>query len=367
MKGMIRGGVVVLMIVTVFSVFVIGCSDGDLGKIEDEIEQQEEVLPMVDPSKNAECNDDAHFDIDTGNCICDDGYHDENNVCVINECNDDLDCDDDIACNGAETCVNSTCHEEVPVECGEFGYCTEPTGDCNCQVGYLWDDDAQDCTEQETLANFNDLALEPESFWNGSDASGDFTSGSVTFNNNYNDAWGTWDGFAYSNITDTETPGLGNQYSAMTGGIANPTTYALSYYSAWALEHPTATINDAGEGVTLDGVYITNTVYTYYSMRDGDEFAKKFGGETGDDPDWFLLTISGIDNAGVLTGVVEFYLADHRSDDNDQDYIIDEWTWVDLSSLGKVLKLEFELNSSDVGDWGINTPTYFALDSMTKL
>ncbi|MGD8501571.1 MAG: hypothetical protein PVJ86_13040, partial [Phycisphaerales bacterium] len=52
-----------------------------------------------------------------------------------------------------------------------------------------------------TVATFEDLDLPPESYWNGSDGSGGFTSGSAHFNNHYDPAWGSWDGFSYSNIT----------------------------------------------------------------------------------------------------------------------------------------------------------------------
>jgi len=91
---------------------------------------------------------------------------------------------------------------------------------------------------------------------------------------------------------------------------------------------------------------------------------KKFGGATGDDPDWFLLTITGKDSSDAVTGTVDFYLADYRFDDNSLDYIVDEWTWVDLTSLGGATKLEFDLDSSDVGTWGMNTPAYFAMDDL---
>ncbi|MFP5471550.1 MAG: DUF4465 domain-containing protein, partial [Bacteroidia bacterium] len=64
-------------------------------------------------------------------------------------------------------------------------------------------------------------------------------------------------------------------------------------------------------------------------------------------------------------GTVEFYLADYRFSDNSQDYIVDDWTLVDLSSLGNVSKLKFMLNSSDVGAWGMNTPAFFVLDELT--
>jgi hypothetical protein len=61
---------------------------------------------------------------------------------------------------------------------------------------------------------------------------------------------------------------------------------------------------------------------------------------------------------------VDFYLADYRFTDNSEDYIVDEWTWVDLSSLGAVDSLSFTLTSSDVGQFGMNTPAYFCMDNV---
>ena len=276
-------------------------------------------------------------------------------------------CDDGLACTGNDSCDGSGNCSGERIACEENEYCAEPDAECECRVGYAREEVAGDCEEQDILADMDDLALGAESFWNGSDGSGDFTSGSVTFNNNYDDTYGSWDGFSYSNITDTETPGWVNQYSAMTGGYANPSTYAVAFYSAWAAEKPTAAINDAGDGVVLAGAYVTNAVYAYYSMRDGDEFAKKFGGESGDDPDWFLLTISGVTSTGKRTrNSVEFYLADYRFVNNGDDYIVADWSWVELDSLGPVTALEFELSSSDVGEWGMNTPGYFAIDSIVR-
>jgi len=109
---------------------------------------------------------------------------------------------------------------------------------------------------------------------------------------------------------------------------------------------------------------VTNNNYTYYSMLNGDDWAKKFGGSSGDDEDWFALTVTGKDASESIVGAVDFYLADYRFSDNSQDYIIDTWQFVDLSSLGIVKSLEFTLNSSDVGDFGMNTPAYFVIDTV---
>lgn len=213
-----------------------------------------------------------------------------------------------------------------------------------------------------SIATFEDLNLASESYWNGSadPNAGGFASGSAWFNNNYNTTWQSWDGFAYSNITDTVTAGMAAQYNAITGGgEGNSANYGVAYVG-WA-EPPTVTLNTAG---IVDGLYVTNNNYAYYSMLNGDAYAKKFGGASGDEPDWFLLTITGKDAGGAGTGTVEFYLADYRFADNGLDYILNTWEYVDLASLGVVKSLEFGLSSSDVGAFGMNTPAYFALDTV---
>ena len=222
-----------------------------------------------------------------------------------------------------------------------------------------------------SVATFDDLSLAPESYWNGSDGSGGFTSGNVFFPNAYDPSWGSWSGFSYSNMTDTTTRGYTNQYSAITGkGVNGSANYGVSYHMLdWmngtyeTIPNVVSLIGD-NYNTTISGLYVTNTTYAYYSMLEGDSFSKKFGGDTGDDPDWFMLSIKGIGENGGYTGEVNFYLADYRFDDNSLDYIVNEWTWVDLTSLGNVVGLKFSLMSSDVGPYGMNTPAYFALDDL---
>jgi len=70
------------------------------------------------------------------------------------------------------------------------------------------------------VSTFEDLTLGAESYWNSSDGSGGFTSGDAYFLNAYDSTYASWDGRAYSNTTDTTSPGWSNQYSAITGGRA---------------------------------------------------------------------------------------------------------------------------------------------------
>ena len=217
----------------------------------------------------------------------------------------------------------------------------------------------------EVIADFEDLSLASQSYWNGSDGSGGFNSGKARFSNNYDTMFESWDGFAYSNKKDTISRDWAtSQYNAIAGsGQGGSANYAIGYGYEFEMTPPTMTLNTP---MVVGGLYVSNNNYAYYSMRDGDMFAKKFGGKTGNDPDWFLLTIKGKDSAGTVTGSVDFYLADFRFADNSRDYIVNNWRYVDLRSLGAVKSVEFTLTSSDTGAWGMNTPAYFVIDTVVS-
>lgn len=214
---------------------------------------------------------------------------------------------------------------------------------------------------QAAVADFEDISLAPNSYY-FPEASTPFTSGNATFEYNYYDyGFGSysWDGFVYSNQLDTTTAGFENQYSAYAASVSN---YGLAYYSAYNGTSPTINFDAP---VTLSSASFTNTTYAALSMLEGDSFAKKFGGISGDDQDWFKLIITGHDAAGAITGNVDFYLADYRFADNSQDYIVKDWTSVNLAALGQVSALTFSVASSDNHPiYGMNTPAYFAIDNI---
>jgi hypothetical protein len=218
------------------------------------------------------------------------------------------------------------------------------------------------------LADFEDLGLTAESYWDGADGTGLFVSGQLSFINLFNQEFMSWDGYSYSNITDNTTPGYDNQFSAIPGSGAEDTaTYAVAHDgTGYGAQAPTFII-DYEMPIVLDGAYVTNATYTYLSMAEGDDFAKKFGGVDGTDADWFMVTFTGYDNDGEETGTVDFYLADFQSETAAEDYIVGEWTWVDLSPLGAVGEVRAVLSSSDTGEWGMNTPAYFAIDQIIAL
>lgn len=221
---------------------------------------------------------------------------------------------------------------------------------------------------QFTTVDFEDLPLPAvDTFYTGADEAGFFETQDVTFGNFYEEtSWGySWSGFAYSNMTDETTAGFDNQYSAFAGSGANGSEKYAIYYST-----DTVTFNNFA--VSFGNVAITNTTYAGISMRDGDAFAKQFGSPNGADgepdgtegEDYFFVTIYGWDQQWGLVDTTVIYLADYRSADENDHYILKEWGNFDLSNLDGSKYLTFNLTSSDVGEWGMNTPAYFAMDNL---
>lgn len=218
----------------------------------------------------------------------------------------------------------------------------------------------------QVTCDFENIILDEDTFWNGSDLSGNFIHQNVEFQNSYDTSFGGFwsSGWALSNRVDSTTITVDfnnfNQflYNAKAGSGFNQSQNYL--------------IGTQNSKIYIDsnsnrpkGVFITNSTYAYNSMKLGDSFAKKFGGSTGNDPDFFKLTIRKYKNGLLGTDSAYIYLADYRNPDNSQDYILRDWVYVPLEQLGSADSLLFTLRSSDTGTFGMNTPSYFALDQLS--
>ena len=211
---------------------------------------------------------------------------------------------------------------------------------------------------------FENLMLEPETFWNGSDGTADnFLTESFDFPALWDTSFGGYwaGGWAYSNKTDSVTSGFMNQYSAKAGsGYQGSQNYAVANSDGWFKVR-----NDVWQYVQIINLRITNSTYAYNSMRDGDAFGKKFGGVSGNDPDFFRVNFMGYLN-GEPTGAepITFYLADFRFEDNSQDYIVNDWAELNLSGLAYVDSIAYTFESTDISEFGINTPKFFCIDQI---
>ena len=225
--------------------------------------------------------------------------------------------------------------------------------------GYIAIDDIAVRMPIVATATFEDIEIGEEGHMSvtteDDDDRTEFTSGSYTFATGCMHDWDYWYWFGYANRTKTAFETLDDQWNNIVGGGNNGSAnYGVAY--AAPFNGPCYVTVPGDNGVVVPGFYITNSSYAYSSMMNGDGYAKKLG--LGD---WFKLTITGYDADDEVTGVKEFYLADLR--ETDKAYIINDWRYVDLSGLGKVKKIGFELSSTDNDPtYGIKTPTYFCFD-----
>ena len=210
--------------------------------------------------------------------------------------------------------------------------------------------------------DFENLTLTDPWYWNGSDGSESFSAGEMVFSNNNYTTY--WEGFSYSQKVEI-TGGTDNNHYNFQYSVYNPTNGANKY----AIYYPPYGSDSfagfsGGAEKLIKSISVCNSSYAGLSMKKGDDFAKKFGGPTGNDQDWLKMTIIGYDAAGDSVNAVHFYLADYRFANNSSDYILNTWTPVNLSTLGKVNKITFRFSSSDNGAFGINTPTIVCIDNI---
>jgi hypothetical protein len=210
------------------------------------------------------------------------------------------------------------------------------------------------------VATFDDVTLGPNGYWTGEEGENEMFSGGWTFTNYYSQAYSFWGGFTASNHTDLTQTGMDAQYTAITaGGYDGSTQYGVAY----TMGAQTDVYASDGAAQTITGCYVTNNLWAYQSITEGDYSSTPFGGTTGNDPDWFKLTATGKNAAGQTVGTLDFYLADYRFANNEEDYVIDTWEWFDLSPLGAVHTISFSLSSTKSNAYGMLTPAYFCIDN----
>ncbi len=213
----------------------------------------------------------------------------------------------------------------------------------------------------QTVADFESLPLSSsDTFYVNYDTPGGdvgFQDGLAYFPCVYDTGWGMtfWSkGFAYSNMTDTVTPGYMNMYAARPGkGANNSDVYVVAWDTANIIH-----LRGAAQGKPVRGMYVTNSNYAYKSMKEGDPFAPDIF--DGAENEWMKMTVFGYFEGSLTADSVEFYLADFRSSDPAEHKLVDSWEWLDLSVLGAVDSVLVRVACSDP-----DKPIYFCLDDFT--
>ena len=109
-----------------------------------------------------------------------------------------------------------------------------------------------------------------------------------------------------------------------------------------------------GDGVArvIDHMYVNNTTYAMNCFANGNELTENIR-----ETDWVKLIATG-HHADGTTATAELYLVNGPSN------IVKDWTKWDLSGLGAVTKVEFNVTGTNDNGYGFSQPGYFAYDDV---
>ena len=233
-------------------------------------------------------------------------------------------------------------------------------------------------SKEAAMAGFEEYRLTTPQNKYVEDAWADYTptwlySGTYSFANTPNKNYKAFNGYAVCSDNNSEYTDnyMIDQFRSAAGGAYEGNNFAIAYYSApspaWGFAgyKDTIRLNNTEQPQVISGFYVTNTAYTYGNIIYGDYANPAFGikDSTGAaQKDFLRLTVYGY-NGSTRVGTKDFYLADYRDDDPDEHYALDTWQWLDLTELGPVTELQFEMLTTKSDDYGFTTPTYFALDN----
>lgn len=181
----------------------------------------------------------------------------------------------------------------------------------------------------------------------------------LTFEHFYNEEFGYWGGFALTRKFDTDAAnGLFENQYAVYNASASEGDGALIYYYDSYNEPCDIVLKDA---TMLTSVRLNLTTYTYASITDEDinSYARTFA-----DGDYLKVVFTAM-SADEALDSVECYVVDYR---DGKRFVATNWDIYDLRSLGKGYDaVRVTIETTDVGEYGANTPLYIALDELNFL
>ena len=182
--------------------------------------------------------------------------------------------------------------------------------------------------------------------------SGGFSGGGIAISNYGNTSFEEAD---YTRQLEVYVPSIDEEFYAAREYCGNngSDNFAIVYDAgAWA-SNPAALVMSDGAARIIESAYVNITNYTLNVLVNGNDYAAKMA-ENG----FYKVTATGF-NGEDATGSVDFFLAKNRT-------IPAIWVRWDLAKLGFVDKVVFTISASteQYGDWGLNTPAYFAIDDI---
>lgn len=182
-------------------------------------------------------------------------------------------------------------------------------------------------------------------YWSGGHAVSNYASGDIA-------AFGGHD--AQLTVYKKDVSGLTRTGGGHNGSDNFAVHYGYMDGSQYNMTEVLPSISFAdGEARVIDSMYVTTTTYLLNCCINGNDLTANIG-----ENDWVKLVATGYDANGEKTGETELYLV------NGPKNIVMDWTKWDLSGLGKVQKVEFNITGSSDNGHGFSQPAYFAYDDV---
>ena len=118
-------------------------------------------------------------------------------------------------------------------------------------------------------------------------------------------------------------------------------------------------LSNAPQGQVIPGMYITNSARVVDAILHGDGLSDGAFSQG----DKMTLQLTGTAADGSVT-TLETALADYTADNEQDRWYLDSWQWIDLSKLGPVVSVEWNLTSTKANAYGMTTPSYVCIDNL---
>jgi hypothetical protein len=163
----------------------------------------------------------------------------------------------------------------------------------------------------------------------------------------------SWEGFTISKVSQDTANVFGCVANGGLAGVGTP--YVIGYYSSWITE----SLGYSSNTILFDQDYYPEYVYICQNSNTMEAITNGvFNSRPFTPNDTLALIISALNSSMEETKSITYYLAVDGQNNNG-------WTQVPLTALGQAAGLSFRMTTTDIGQFGENTPLYFALDGLT--
>ena len=164
----------------------------------------------------------------------------------------------------------------------------------------------------------------------------------------------SWEGFTLSQVSQDTANVFGCVAYGGVGGVGTP--YVIGYYSEWVTE----SLGYSSNTILFDQAYYPEYVYVCQNSNTMEAIAHGgvFNSRVFTEKDTLALIVNALDSTLQPISTMTYYLAVGGKKNAG-------WEKVPLTALGKAVGLSFSMTTTDIGQFGANTPLYFALDALT--